>query len=72
MFVPRVKEIAKEKGVDVVYGSVGQSNFTKLFDFLCSMGMIAGIGQASRIHQAFEDPKTTGSALTSFNPEKKE
>ncbi|MGA9176427.1 MAG: quinone oxidoreductase [Desulfobacterales bacterium] len=46
-FVSRVKEITKEKGVDVVYDSVGQSTFMKSLDCLRPMGMMVSFGQSS-------------------------
>lgn len=46
-FVSRVKEITKEKGVDAVYDSVGQSTFMKSLDCLRPMGMMVTFGQSS-------------------------
>lgn len=46
-FVLRVKEITEEKGVDVVYDSVGQSTFMKSLDCLRPMGMMVSFGQSS-------------------------
>lgn len=46
-FVSRIKEITKEKGVDVVYDSVGQSTFMKSLDCLRPMGMMVSFGQSS-------------------------
>jgi NADPH2:quinone reductase len=46
-FVSRVKEITKDKGVDVVYDSVGQSTFMKSLDCLRPMGMMVSFGQSS-------------------------
>ena len=46
-FVSRVKEITQEKGVDVVYDSVGQSTFMKSLDCLRPMGMMVSFGQSS-------------------------
>ena len=46
-FVSRVKEITKEKGVDVVYDSVGQSTFMESLDCLRPMGMMVSFGQSS-------------------------
>jgi len=46
-FVSRVKEITKDKGVDVVYDSVGQSTFMESLDCLRPMGMMVSFGQSS-------------------------
>jgi len=46
-FVARVKEITLEKGVDVVYDSVGQKTFMKSLDCLRPMGMMVSFGQSS-------------------------
>lgn len=46
-FVARVKEITKDKGVDVVYDSVGQSTFMESLDCLRPMGMMVSFGQSS-------------------------
>lgn len=46
-FVSRVKEITKDKGVDVVYDSVGQSTFMNSLDCLRPMGMMVSFGQSS-------------------------
>ena len=46
-FVSRVKEITKDKRVDVVYDSVGQSTFMESLDCLRPMGMMVSFGQSS-------------------------
>ena len=46
-FVARVKVITKDKGVDVVYDSVGQSTFMESLDCLRPMGMMVSFGQSS-------------------------
>ena len=46
-FAEKVKEITNEKGVDVVYDSVGQTTFMQSLDCLRSMGTMALFGQAS-------------------------
>ena len=46
-FVERVKEITGEKGVDVVYDSVGKATFMKSLDCLRPMGMMVIFGQSS-------------------------
>ena len=46
-FVARVCEITDEKGVDVVYDSVGKDTFLKSLDCLKPMGMLALFGQSS-------------------------
>jgi len=46
-FVSRVREITKEKGVDVVYDSVGQSTFMESLDCLRPMGVMVSFGQSS-------------------------
>ncbi len=46
-FVARVKEITGNRGVDVVYDSVGQATFMKSLDCLRPMGMMVTFGQSS-------------------------
>jgi NADPH2:quinone reductase len=46
-FAVRVKEITQDRGVDVVYDSVGQSTFMQSLDCLRPMGMMVSFGQAS-------------------------
>ena len=46
-FVARVREITKEKGVDVVYDSVGKDTFPGSLDCLKPRGLWATFGQSS-------------------------
>ena len=46
-FSEKVKEITGDKGVDVVYDSVGQATFMKSLDCLKPMGMMVSFGQSS-------------------------
>ena len=46
-FVARVKEITSNRGVDVVYDSVGQATFMKSLDCLRPLGMMVTFGQSS-------------------------
>jgi NADPH2:quinone reductase len=46
-FARRVAEITKQKGVDVVYDSVGRSTFMSSLDCLRPMGMMVSFGQSS-------------------------
>jgi NADPH:quinone reductase len=46
-FVARVKEITNERGVDVVYDSVGQATFMKSLDCLRPLGTMVSFGQSS-------------------------
>lgn len=46
-FEARVKELTEEKGVDVVYDSVGQETFAKSLNCLRPRGMLVLFGQAS-------------------------
>ncbi|MGA8241880.1 MAG: quinone oxidoreductase, partial [Desulfobacterales bacterium] len=46
-FVTRVKEITNDRGVDVVYDSVGQATFMKSLDCLRPLGTIVSFGQSS-------------------------
>jgi NADPH2:quinone reductase len=45
--VARVREITDDRGVDVVYDSVGRSTFDKSLDCLRPMGMMVSFGQSS-------------------------
>lgn len=53
-FVSKVKEITGDKGVDVVYDSVGQATFMKSLECLRPMGMMVSFGQASGPIQPFD------------------
>ena len=46
-FVARVKEITNDRGVDVVYDSVGQATFMKSLDCLRPLGTMVSFGQSS-------------------------
>jgi NADPH2:quinone reductase len=46
-FVARTREITDDRGVDVVYDSVGQSTFMNSLDCLRPMGMMVTFGQSS-------------------------
>ncbi len=46
-FLPEVKRITQNKGVDVVYDSVGSTTFHKSLDCLRPRGMMATFGQSS-------------------------
>lgn len=46
-FVDEVKRITGNKGVDVIYDSVGSTTFHKGLDCLCPRGMMASFGQSS-------------------------
>lgn len=46
-FVARVKEITEDRGVDVVYDSVGQATFMKSLDCLRPLGTMVSFGQSS-------------------------
>jgi NADPH2:quinone reductase len=46
-FVVRVKEITNDRGVDVVYDSVGQATFMKSLDCLRPLGTMVSFGQSS-------------------------
>ncbi len=46
-FVARVREITGDRGVDVVYDSVGQATFMQSLDCLRPMGTMVTFGQAS-------------------------
>ncbi|MGA9478989.1 MAG: quinone oxidoreductase [Desulfobacterales bacterium] len=46
-FVTRVKEITNDRGVDVVYDSVGQATFMKSLDCLRPLGTMVSFGQSS-------------------------
>lgn len=46
-FVARVKEITNDRGVDVVYDSVGQATFLKSLDCLRPLGTMVSFGQSS-------------------------
>lgn len=46
-FVAEVKKITDEKGVDVVYDSVGKTTFHKSLDVLKPRGLMASFGQSS-------------------------
>jgi NADPH2:quinone reductase len=46
-FAARVKEITDERGVDVVYDSVGRTTFMKSLDCLRARGMMVSFGQSS-------------------------
>lgn len=46
-FVPEVKRLTGNKGVDVVYDSVGATTFHKSLDCLRPRGMMASFGQSS-------------------------
>ena len=53
-FVARVREITDEKGVDVVYDSVGKDTFLQSLDCLKPMGMLALFGQSSGAVEPFD------------------
>jgi len=53
-FAARVREITDDRGVDVVYDSVGQATFEKSLDCLRSLGMMVTFGQSSGPVPAFE------------------
>lgn len=44
---PRVRELTKGRGVDVVYDAVGKTTFTASLDSLKPLGMLVSYGQAS-------------------------
>ena len=46
-FVARVKEITEDRGVDVVYDSVGQATFMQSLDCLRPLGTMVSFGQSS-------------------------
>jgi NADPH2:quinone reductase len=46
-FVPEVKRITNDRGVDVVYDSVGSTTFHKSLDCLRVRGMLVSFGQSS-------------------------
>jgi NADPH2:quinone reductase len=46
-FVPEVKRITNNRGVDVVYDSVGSTTFHKSLDCLRPRGMLVSFGQSS-------------------------
>jgi NADPH2:quinone reductase len=46
-FVVRVKEITNDRGVDVVYDSVGQATFMKSLDCLRPLGTMVSFGRSS-------------------------
>ncbi len=46
-FLPEVKRLTSDKGVDVVYDSVGATTFAKSLDCLRPRGMMASFGQSS-------------------------
>ncbi len=46
-FVQRVRAITDDRGVNVVYDSVGQATFMRSLDCLRPMGMLVSFGQAS-------------------------
>jgi len=46
-FVPEVRRITHDKGVDVVYDSVGNTTFHKSLDCLRPRGMMVSFGQSS-------------------------
>ena len=47
IFVAKVKEYTKGKGVDVVYDSIGKDTFPESLDCLKPLGMWVSFGQAS-------------------------
>ena len=53
-FAVRTREITSDKGVDVVYDSVGQATFLKSLDCLRPMGMMVSFGQSSGMVPAFD------------------
>jgi NADPH2:quinone reductase len=53
-FAARVREITDDRGVDVVYDSVGQATFEKSLDCLRPLGMMVTFGQSSGPVPAFE------------------
>ena len=53
-FARRAREITGDKGVDVVYDSVGQATFMKSLDCLRPMGMMVSFGQSSGMVAAFD------------------
>src|SRR4051794_24803221 len=46
-FVSEVKKLTGDRGVDVVYDSVGADTFAKSLDCLCPRGMMVSFGQSS-------------------------
>jgi NADPH2:quinone reductase len=46
-FVSRVREITEDRGVDVVYDSIGEPTFMKSMDCLRPLGMLVSFGQAA-------------------------
>lgn len=46
-FVEEVKRITSNRGVEVVYDSVGSTTFHKSLDCLCPRGLLASFGQSS-------------------------
>jgi NADPH2:quinone reductase len=48
-FVAEVKRLTADRGVDVVYDSVGSSTFHKSFDCLRPRGMLVSFGQSSGV-----------------------
>ena len=52
-FAERVREITDDRGVPVVYDSVGQSTFEKSLDCLQPKGMMVSFGQSSGAVEPF-------------------
>jgi NADPH2:quinone reductase len=59
-FLPEVKKLTDNRGVHVVYDSVGQSTFEKGLDCLRPRGMMVLFGQSSGPVTTFEPAKLAG------------
>jgi NADPH2:quinone reductase len=67
-FVERVKAITDERGVDVVYDSVGKDTFNGSLECLAPLGLLACFGQSSGLVPPFDIRQLAKGSLTLTRP----